>query len=98
MGAPNLTDDVWLFGGSAETIEEGLRKGRSSQMPAHKDILGEQKAHLVATYVYSLSHGTDAQGAGAEETSAPSAVRAASAPGAVAGVMPAIADETVRKD
>jgi cytochrome c oxidase cbb3-type subunit III len=59
MGAPNLTDDVWLFGGSAETIEEGLRKGRSSQMPAHKDILGEHKAHLVATYVYSLSHATD---------------------------------------
>lgn len=57
MGAPNLTDDVWLFGGTAEAIEEGLRKGRMSQMPAHKDILGEQKVHLVAAYVYSLSHG-----------------------------------------
>jgi cytochrome c oxidase cbb3-type subunit 3 len=56
MGAPNLTDDVWLFGGTPAAIEEGLRKGRSSQMPAHKDILGEQKAHLVAAYVYSLSH------------------------------------------
>ncbi len=61
MGAPNLTDDVWLFGGTAEAIEEGLRKGRMSQMPAHKDILGEQKAHLVAAYVYSLSHGDGAK-------------------------------------
>lgn len=57
MGAPNLTDDIWLFGGTAEDIEFGLRNGRMGQMPAHKDILGEQKAHLVATYVYSLSHG-----------------------------------------
>jgi cytochrome c oxidase cbb3-type subunit III len=61
LGAPNLTDDVWLFGGTPEAIEEGLRKGRSSQMPAHKDILGEQKAHLVAAYVYSLSHEEDAK-------------------------------------
>src|SRR6185369_6025781 len=56
MGSPNLTDDIWLFGGSAEDIEFGLRSGRSGKMPAHADILGEQKAHLVATYDYSLSH------------------------------------------
>jgi cytochrome c oxidase cbb3-type subunit 3 len=56
MGSPNLTDDIWLFGGSAEDIEFGLRNGRQGKMPAHADILGEQKAHLVATYVYSLSH------------------------------------------
>lgn len=62
MGAPNLTDDVWLFGGTAEEIELGLRSGRMSKMPAHGEILGEQKAHLVATYVYSLSQG----GAGKE--------------------------------
>jgi cytochrome c oxidase cbb3-type subunit 3 len=55
MGAPNLTDDVWLFGGSAEDIEFGLRHGRMGKMPAWADVLGEQKAHLVATYVYSLS-------------------------------------------
>jgi cytochrome c oxidase cbb3-type subunit 3 len=56
LGAPNLTDDIWLYGSSPETIEEGLRKGRAGQMPAHRDILGEEKAHLVAAYVYSLSH------------------------------------------
>jgi cytochrome c oxidase cbb3-type subunit III len=56
MGAPNLTDDVWLFGGTAEDIEYGLRHGRSGAMPAHKDVLGDEKAHLVAAFVYSLSH------------------------------------------
>ena len=56
MGSPNLTDDIWLFGGTAEDIEFGLRNGRSARMQAHADILGNEKAHLVATYVYSLSH------------------------------------------
>lgn len=56
IGAPNLTDDIWLFGGTAEDIEYGLRNGRQGKMPAWADVLGEQKAHLVATYVYSLSH------------------------------------------
>lgn len=57
MGSPNLTDDIWLFGGTAEDIEYGLRNGRQGKMPAWADILGEQRAHLVATYVYSLSQG-----------------------------------------
>jgi len=56
LGAPNLTDDVWLFGNDSATIAEGLNKGRMSMMPAHLPILGEQKAHVVAAYVYSLSH------------------------------------------
>lgn len=56
MGAPNLTDDIWLFGGTAEDIEFGLRNGRSGMMPAHVHILGDERAHLVAAYVYSLSH------------------------------------------
>jgi cytochrome c oxidase cbb3-type subunit 3 len=60
LGAPNLTDDVWLFGNDAATIAEGLRKGRMSMMPAHLPLLGEQKVHVVAAYVYSLSH-QDAQ-------------------------------------
>jgi len=55
LGAPNLTDDIWLYGSAPATIEEGLRKGRNGQMPAHADILGPAKAHVVAAYVYSLS-------------------------------------------
>ncbi len=55
IGAPNLTDDIWLFGGSEKTIIETITTGRASQMPAHKDFLGEAKVHLLAAYVYSLS-------------------------------------------
>jgi cytochrome c oxidase cbb3-type subunit III len=55
IGAPNLTDKIWLFGGSEKTIMETITMGRVSQMPAHKDFLGEAKVHLLAAYVYSLS-------------------------------------------
>jgi cytochrome c oxidase cbb3-type subunit III len=57
LGAPNLTDDVWLHGGSQEAILETIMQGRASQMPAHKDLLPPAKIHLLAGYVYSLSRG-----------------------------------------
>ena len=59
VGAPNLTDDVWLYGGNSKQIEFTLRHGRAGKMPAHKEILGanaDAKIHLLSTYVYSLSH------------------------------------------
>ena len=55
LGAPNLTDQTWLHGGSEAAIVETILMGRKSQMPAHKDFLGEAKSHLVAAYVYGLS-------------------------------------------
>ncbi len=55
IGAPNLTDNIWLFGGSEKTVMETITSGRQSQMPAHKDFLGEAKVHILAAYVYSLS-------------------------------------------
>lgn len=54
-GFPNLTDNVWLYGGSPGTIRESITQGRNGVMPAHRDFLGEEKAHLLAAYVYSLS-------------------------------------------
>jgi cytochrome c oxidase cbb3-type subunit 3 len=57
LGAPNLTDDIWLHGGAQNAIIETILKGRSSQMPAHKDLLSPAKIHLVAAYVHSLSQG-----------------------------------------
>ena len=56
MGAPNLTDNIWLYGGSKRTIMETIEKGRSGRMPAHAEFLGAAKVHLLAAYVYSLSH------------------------------------------
>jgi len=64
VGAPNLTDNIWLYGGSEQTITETLMQGRGgnslvpgqTRMPAHKELLSEGKIHLVAAYVWSLSH------------------------------------------
>ncbi len=55
MGAPNLTDDVWLYGGSPGAIRQTIAKGRNGHMPAHREFLGENKVHVLAAYVYSLS-------------------------------------------
>ncbi len=57
MGAPNLTDNVWLYGGSPGVIRQTITKGRNGRMPAHRDFLGEDKVHLLAAYIYSLSKG-----------------------------------------
>jgi len=55
LGAPNLTDDVWLYGGSITRINESLIKGRNGQMPAFGEFLGEAKVHLLTAYIYGLS-------------------------------------------
>ncbi|MDP5039738.1 MAG: cytochrome-c oxidase, cbb3-type subunit III, partial [Paraglaciecola sp.] len=52
FGAPNLTDDIWLYGNSHEKVTETLTYGRNGVMPAFKNTLGEKKIHLVAAYVY----------------------------------------------
>jgi len=54
IGAPNLTDDTWLYGGSMDTIRETVTKGRQGHMPAHKELLGPDRVHVLAAYVYSL--------------------------------------------
>ena len=56
LGAPNLTDDTWLYGGDIEDIKTTLYKGRMGQMPAFKELLGDAKIHLLTAYVYSLSN------------------------------------------
>jgi cytochrome c oxidase cbb3-type subunit 3 len=55
VGAPNLTDDVWLYGGDAGTLRETVTNGRAGQMPAFQDKLGEQRVRLLAAYVLKLS-------------------------------------------
>jgi len=56
VGAPNLTDAIWLYGSSEATLVETISKGRNNKMPAWKDMLGEARVHVLASYVYSLSH------------------------------------------
>lgn len=56
IGAPNLTDGIWLYGGSEATIVETITKGRSGLMPAQQDKLSAAKIHLLTAYVWSLSN------------------------------------------
>lgn len=56
IGAPNLTDKVWLYGSNEKEIVKTIVEGRKNQMPAWKDFLGEAKVHLLTSYVYGLSH------------------------------------------
>ena len=57
LGAPNLTDKVWLYGSSEATIVETITNGRQNKMPAWKEFLGDAKVHLLAAYVLSLGQG-----------------------------------------
>ncbi|HMM57174.1 MAG: cytochrome-c oxidase, cbb3-type subunit III [Xanthomonadales bacterium PRO7] len=57
LGAPNLTDTIWLYGGDLESVESSIRDGRSGNMPTWRARLGENDARVIAAYVYSLSHG-----------------------------------------
>jgi cytochrome c oxidase cbb3-type subunit 3 len=55
FGAPNLTDDIWLYGSSDEAIRTTIVEGRNGFMPAHGELLGENRTKILAAYVYSLS-------------------------------------------
>ena len=57
LGAPNLTDKVWLYGSSEATIIETVTGGRNNRMPAFQEFLGDAKVHLLAAYVLGLSGG-----------------------------------------
>lgn len=61
LGAPNLTDNVWLYGGTEKTIIETVTNGRNNQMPAWKDFLGDGKVHLLTSYVWGLSNKAKAE-------------------------------------
>jgi len=54
FGAPDLTNDIWLYGGSLEEIIFTLNNGRQGNMPAQSDILSEDKIHILTTYIRSL--------------------------------------------
>jgi len=56
FGAPNLANGIWLYGGNEQQIRHSIRKGRNGVMPAHKEMLSEDKIHILSAYVYSLGH------------------------------------------
>lgn len=56
MGAPNLTDDVWLHGYGEAAIMNIVNNGKQNEMPAQKEKLTEAQIAVLASYIWSLSN------------------------------------------
>lgn len=56
LGAPNLTDDVWLYGSSEASIVHTILNGRENIMPPQKTLLTEDQIRLLAAWVWGLSN------------------------------------------
>ncbi|MBK7547466.1 MAG: cytochrome-c oxidase, cbb3-type subunit III [Rhodoferax sp.] len=56
LGAPNLTDDVWLHGYGENAVIAMVNNGKVNQMPAQADKLTEAQVHVLASYVWGLSN------------------------------------------
>jgi cytochrome c oxidase cbb3-type subunit 3 len=56
LGAPDLTDDYWLYGNSTDALRKAVSQGLHGSMPAHRALLGETRSRLAAAYVWSLSN------------------------------------------
>ena len=56
VGAPNLTDNIWLYGSTYDKIRETVVHGRQNQMPAQAGRLSDDQIHILAAYIYSLSN------------------------------------------
>lgn len=55
LGAPNLTDNIWLHGGSPEALRRVIANGVNNVMPGQGERLGEQRVALLAAYVMSMN-------------------------------------------
>ena len=55
LGGPDLTDDVWLYGGTEDDVRDTIVNGRNGIMPPHGDLLGDNRTKILAAYVSSLS-------------------------------------------
>ena len=61
LGAPNLTDKIWLHGGSPQTIRRVIAQGVNNAMPAQGERLGDERVRLLSAYVLSLGASRVAQ-------------------------------------
>jgi cytochrome c oxidase cbb3-type subunit III len=56
LGAPNLTDDIWLHGYGEQAIIQMINNGRTSEMPVQAGKLTDAQIHVLASYVWGLSN------------------------------------------
>ncbi len=65
LGAPNLTDKVWLHGWGEAAIIEMVNKGKLNIMPAQKDRYSPEQIKVLAAYVWGMSNAVQTAGAAA---------------------------------
>ena len=58
LGAPNLTDDYWMYGWGEAAIVNAIKNGKNNVMPAQSPKLSAEQIHVLAAYVLSLSKST----------------------------------------
>jgi cytochrome c oxidase cbb3-type subunit 3 len=58
IGAPNLTDKVWLHGWGEAAIVAMVTQGKTNVMPAQAQRLSPEQIHVLAAYVWGLSQPT----------------------------------------
>jgi cytochrome c oxidase cbb3-type subunit III len=56
LGAPNLTDKVWLHGWGEAAVVAMVTQGKLNQMPAHGDKLSPEQIRVLAAYVWGMSN------------------------------------------
>ncbi len=57
LGAPDLTDSIWLYGKSQSDVRASITEGRQGKMPAWQHILSEAQLRQVAYFVHQLGGG-----------------------------------------
>lgn len=84
MGAPNLTDNIWLHGWGEQAIVNMINNGKVNVMPAQEGKLTPSQIHVLSAYVWGLGGGAKAAPAAAPAAAAPATEAAAPAPAAPA--------------
>ncbi len=62
LGAPNLTDKIWLYGWGEKNIIEMVTNGKTNVMPAQGRLLTQEQIHVLGGYVLNLSKATRVAG------------------------------------
>ena len=59
IGAPNLTDGVWLYSSSENSIVQTILNGRNNRMPAQEHVLSPDQIRMLTAYVWGMTQGKD---------------------------------------
>lgn len=61
LGAPNLTDGVWLYGSSENRILNAINNGLNNRMPAQEHVLTPEQIRMLTAWVWGLTHDSSEQ-------------------------------------